>query len=297
MRGDRAGLAGVAGSVLGFATLPVLAKLALGAGARVWPLVAWRFGIAAAAVWAVLAVVGHRPPPLRRWPELGVLGALYAVSGAGFLASLEHLSAGVATLVFFTYPAAVVLGGALFLDEPLDARRSVALILTVSGCALTARAGGGADAAGVAMALTATLAIAAYTLAGRSAMSRSAALGSSAVVITVTAAATALFALARGGLRLGGGAEAAGWTVLTGLVATAVPMTAYLVALRHLDAGKVSLYSTAEPVLTVLLAAAVLGERMGGLQLLGGALVVAGVAWLRLRSGAPEPGSVVEGGP
>lgn len=287
----------MAGSVLGFATLPVLAKLALGAGARVWPLVAWRFGIAAAAVWTVVALAGRRPPPLRRWPELGLLGVLYAVSGGGFLASLEHLTAGVATLLFFTFPAVVVLGGALFLDEPLGARRGVALVLTVGGCALTAGAGGGAPLAGVALALTATLAIAAYTLAGRSVMSRSAALGSAAVVVTATAAVTALFALVQGGLRLGGGAEAAGWTALTGLVATAVPMTAYLAALRHLDAGRVSLYSTAEPVLTVLLAAAVLGERMGGLQLVGGALVVAGVAWLRLRSRVPDPGGVVEGGP
>lgn len=274
----------------------MLAKLALQAGADVWALVAWRFGVAAAAVWLVIALTDRSPPPSERWLELGLLGALYSVSGAGFLASLEHLTAGVATLLFFTFPAAVVLGGALFLDEPLDARRCVALVLTVGGCALTAGAGGGAEAVGVALALTATLAIAAYTLASRRVMSRSAAPGGSAVILTVTAAVTSALALARGGLRLGGGGEALGWALLTGVVGTAVPVTMFLVALQHLDAGKVSLYSTAEPVITVLLAAAVLGERMTALQLAGGGLVVAGVAWLRLSRAPSEPGPV-EGGP
>lgn len=274
----------------------MLAKLALGAGADVWALVAWRFGIAAAAVWLVIALTDRRPPTSGRWGELALLGALYSVSGAGFLASLEYLSAGVATLLFFTFPAAVVLGGALFLDEPLDARRGVALLLTVGGCTLTAGAGGGADAVGVALALTAMLAVAAYTLASRRVMSRSAALGGSAVILTVTAAVTSVLALVQGGLRLGGGADALGWALLTGIVGTAVPVTMFLVALQHLDAGRVSLYSTAEPVITVLLAAAVLGERMTALQLGGGALVVAGVAWLRLGGAPAEPGPV-EGGP
>ena len=240
-------------------------------------------------MWIVLVVVGHAPPAPGRWPELALLGGLYSVSGTGFLASLEHLSAGVATLVFFTFPAAVVLGGAFFLDEPLGRRRAGALVLTVSGCALTAGAGGGADLVGVALALTAMVAIASYVLASRRVMSRSAALGSSAVILTTTAVVTAVVAVVQGGLRLGGGAEAVGWTVLTGLVATALPATMLLVALQHLDAGKVSLYSTAEPVLTVLLAALVLGERMSALQLGGGALVVAGVTWLRLGGAPPEP--------
>ncbi len=274
----------------------MLASLALRAGADVWSLVAWRFGIGAAAVWLVIAVTGRDPPARERWTELALLGALYSVSGAGFLGSLEHLTAGVATLLFFTFPAAVVLGGALFLDEPLDARRGVALVLTVGGCALTAGAGGGADAAGVALALTAMIAIAGYTLASRRVMSRSPALGGSAVILTVTAAVTCVLALVQGGLRLGGGGEAVGWALLTGLVGTAVPVTLFLVALQHMDAGKVSLYSTAEPVITVLLAAAALGERMTALQLGGGALVVAGVAWLRTSRAPAEPGPV-EGGP
>lgn len=274
----------------------MLAKLALAAGADVWALVAWRFGVAAVAVWLVIALAGRRPPSPERWTELALLGGLYSVSGAGFLASLEHLTAGVATLLFFTFPATVVLGGALFLDEPLDARRGVALVLAVGGCALTAGAGGGANLTGVALALTAMLAIAGYTLASRRVMSRSPALGGSAVILTVTAAVTSALAVARGGLALGGGVDAVGWALLTGLVGTAFPVTMFLVALQHLDAGKVSLYSTAEPVLTVLLAAAVLGERMTALQLGGGALVVAGVAWLRM-SRTPAVSGPVEGGP
>lgn len=253
---------------------------------------AWRFGVAAVCVWGAVVATGHRPPSRERWPELALLGALYAVSGGGFLASLETISAGVATLLFFTYPAVVVLAGALFLDEVITRHRLGALALTVGGCALTAGGGGGADAAGVGLALLAMGAISAYVILGRRALERSAALGGAAVILTVTALVTAGLAFLRGGLALGGGAEAAAWTVLTGLVGTAIPVTLFLVALRRMPAGKVALYSTVEPVLTVLLAAAVLGERMSWVQLAGGALVVAGVGWLRL-----ERGSAVGAGP
>lgn len=275
----------------------MLAKLALGAGAGVWALVAWRFAIAAAAVWAVLGLTGRPAPSPGRWPGLALLGGLYAVSGTGFLASLELISAGVATLLFFTYPAVVVLAGAALLDEPLGRHRGVALVLTVGGCALTAGAGGGADPIGVGLALLATLAIATYVLASRRALRESPAVGSAAVILTVTATITAGVAVVQGGIDLGGGTEAVTWTVLTGLVGTAFPVTMFLVALQHLDAGKVALYSTVEPVITVLLAAAVLGERMTGLQLAGGALVVAGVAWLRRERPAPAGAGPAEGGP
>lgn len=248
-----------------------------------WPLIAWRFAVAAAGVWVAVATFGRGLPARDRWPELALLGALYAVSGSGFLASLELIPAGVATLVFFTYPAVVVLAGALLLDEPLSRYRLGALVLTVGGCALTAGAGGGADPAGVGLALIAVGGISGYVLLGRRALARSAAMGGSAVILSVTAVLTAAVALLRGGLRLGGGPEAVGWTVLAGVVGTALPVTLFLVALRRMQAGKVALYSTVEPVLTVLLAAAVLDERMSAVQLAGGALVVAGVGWLRLE--------------
>lgn len=290
------GLAAVAAAALGYATLPVLAKLALGAGADVWALVAWRFTVAAAATWVLLALLGRRPPSAGRWGELALLGTLYAVSGTGFLASLEMISAGVATLLFFTYPAVVVLAGALFLDETLTGHRVVALVLTVGGCALTAGGGSEVDPAGIGLALMAMAAISGYVLASRRALTRSPALGGAAIILTVTAAITSAVAATQGGLALGGGAEAAGWTLLTGLVGTAFPVTAFLVALKHLGAGKVALYSTVEPVITVGLAALVLGERMTPLQLGGGALVVAGVAWLRMEGRAAGAGPV-DGGP
>lgn len=245
----------------------------------------------------VVLALGHRPPARERWPELALLGALYAVSGSGFLASLELISAGVATLLFFTYPAVVVLAGSLLLDEPLTGHRLGALALTVGGCALTAGGGGGADVAGVGLALLAMGAISAYVILGRRAIERSAALGGAAVILTVTAVLTAGMAAFRGDLHLGGGPDAAAWTALTGLVGTAFPVTLFLVALRHMQAGKVALYSTVEPVLTVLLAAAVLGERMSAVQLAGGALVVVGVAWLRLERRPGSPGVPASDGP
>lgn len=276
------------GAAAGYGALPVLVKLALGEGARIWPLVAWRFLVAAVLVWAYLALRGRRVPSPGRLPGLFGLGLLYAVTGAAFLASLERLAAGTATLIFFTYPAVVLLLGVLFLGERLTPARAGALVLAVAGCAFTAGLGGGAvDPRGLSLVLVATAAVSLYMVASRRAMGRAPVLGAAAVVLTFTAVATAAFALVQGGLALGGTRLAAAWVGLAGAVGTAVPVTLLLVALKYLDAGKVAVYSTAEPAITVLLAAAILGERLALLQLVGAALILAGVLWLRTEVPVP----------
>ena len=72
----------------GYGTLAVLVKLALAAGAAIWPLVAWRFVLGATLVWAYV-LVGRRPlPPPRRLPGLALLGFLYCGDAIAYLG--EH---------------------------------------------------------------------------------------------------------------------------------------------------------------------------------------------------------------
>ena len=52
----------------------------------------------------------------------------------------------------------------------------------------------------------------------------------------------------------------------------------YNIALGYLQASVVNLLATLEPVMTALLAYALLGERLTGVQLLGSALILTAVA-------------------
>ena len=65
--------------------------------------------------------------------------------------------------------------------------------------------------------------------------------------------------------------------VAVALVGTVVAVTASFAALERLGPADTAVVSTVEPVVSVLVAAAVLGERLSGLQVAGGALVLLAV--------------------
>jgi drug/metabolite transporter (DMT)-like permease len=63
----------------------------------------------------------------------------------------------------------------------------------------------------------------------------------------------------------------------------------FFAGLQRLGAAQASMLSTLEPVVTVLLAALLLGEHIGAAQAVGGGLILAGVLWLTRRGSAPAP--------
>lgn len=276
------GVAAVLTAAAGYGTLAVLVKLALAAGAHIWPLIAWRFVIGAVGVWVWMAVSRRPAPPRRAIPALVGLGLLYSGNAIAFLLGLQWIPAATASLVFFTYPAVVVLIATLFLGERLTYRRSSALILTVGGCMLTAGSGlhGGAMK-GILLILLAVILVSLFVTASHSVLQGLPTFGSSAVTLTSTATITVLAALAAGGLELGGGTRAAVLTGLLGLVATALPVTLFLTGIKLIGPARAAMYSTTEPAVTVLLAAWLLTEPISAGQVAGGCLILAGVLWLR----------------
>lgn len=295
MRAETKGTLAVLAAATGYSTLPVLVKLALAAGARIWPLVAWRFLVAAVLVWGYVALTGRGLPPRRRVAALLGLGALYSGDAIAFLVGLQWVPAATASLIFFTYPALVVVLAALVLGQRLSLARGVAVLLAVVGCVLTAGAGlHGGEPRGIALILVGVLLIALFVVAGDPVMRDLPAHGASAVVLTGTAVVALVAAGLTGGMELGGGREAALLTGLVGLLATALPVTLFLAGIKEIGAGRAAIYSTVEPVLTVLLAAWLLAERLTWGQLLGGALILAGVLWLRVERPARPRGEPVQ---
>jgi drug/metabolite transporter (DMT)-like permease len=73
------------------------------------------------------------------------------------------------------------------------------------------------------------------------------------------------------------------WGVAFGiaLFPTMVAISLFLASLPRIGAARASLLSTVEPVVTVLLAAALLGDRLSPVQIAGGALVLAAVVMVQ----------------
>ena len=288
----RRGVLLAAASAAGFGLMAIFANEAYDAGVDVPSLLTLRFAIAAVLFWAIVLV--RRPAiPAGRDAVLAVaLGAVgYAAQAACFFAALTYLDASLVALLLYVHPTLVFAGAVLLGRDAWDAVRLAALAAALTGAALVLLGGGDAGGdlapAGVALGLGAALAYTGYILVADRAVAR---LDPFAVAAMLTTGATATFAIAGGGLPEVG-AEAAAWTTAIALVGTVGAVSCFFLALRDVGPATASIVSTLEPVVTVALAVAVLGESLAPLQLAGGLLVVGSaivVARVRPR-GAPAP--------
>jgi drug/metabolite transporter (DMT)-like permease len=161
----RWGVALVLVSAACFGALGVLTQLAYRAGVSVLTLICGRYLIAAGVLWLVVRVL-RRPLPTRRGVLLGlVLGAGHSMQALLFAASLKHLEAGLADLLYFAYPAIVAVGATVLRRERWSPRRGAALLAASAGIALALADGSSIDPLGVALALAASFGYAAYVIA------------------------------------------------------------------------------------------------------------------------------------
>lgn len=299
----RPGVVPVLLSALGFASLPLWAKLGFRAGLDPVTLLAARFALAAPILLAAAAL--RDPAALRRSPkEVALLLAQGAV-GYGTPALLAFLgfrvaSGAVVVAAYFTFPLWVTLGGALFLGERLRARQLVALALAVGGTALAAGLVGaprpGATPAGAAYGLAAALAYAVYLISAQKLLAR---IDPLAIAGYSMLGCALVFPAAR--LAAGGPSPEALWSLLAvavamALAATAVPLGLLLTGLRRVGASRGAVIGSVEPVFAAGLLYLTLAERLsawqgaGILAVAGGVALVAGGPPARPPAGA-RPGA------
>ncbi len=299
---DRQRLVGV-GLVLvsaaSFGSGALFAKPVYATGVDWLTLLAWRFLIGAGLAWAWLALSADRRAGLRRLPRRRIvvalgLGVLYLGNAGTYYAGLETVSASLAALIVFIYPAIVAVLSLRVGHRLVGRRPWVALAMALAGTALAL----GGIPAGAVPPLAGLLAIVAspiiysvwIVLSARLAGETTERVGGEADDGADTAAATALMMLATA---IGFWALAivtrrplapadlpsAAWPGILGIgiISTFVAIQTFYAGTRRIGAAQASLISTFEPVWTITLASLLLGETLGPLQLVGGALVIGGV--------------------
>jgi len=278
-----------------FGAMAIFGKLAYSGGVTLPTLLAVRFTLAAAILW--LLVAARRESA--RVP-LWTLGGLLLLGGAGyvgqafsFFTALRTIPAATTGLLLYTYPALVTLLAWLLLKQPLTRGSASALLLSSAGCVLVLGGPsvllGGAplDPVGVAWALTAAVVYALYIIAGARLTAGVAPLVASTYIIS--AAAVVFLSAGWWGSTLDFRVTAAGWAavVAIALVCTVLAVGAFVAGLARVGPARASILSTVEPVVTIALAALVLGEAISPVQLLGGALILAAFAALRWQPRRP----------
>jgi drug/metabolite transporter (DMT)-like permease len=281
-------------SALGFGAMAIFAKYAYGDGVNLVTLLAVRFTIAAVALWLLARARGAigTPRALLAGALLGLCG--YAVEAGLFFGALTRIDASLASLVLYVYPALVLAGAVALGRDYIDGRRAAALFVSLAGVALVLAGGdpGRFDGVGVLMALAAAVGYSAYVLGSDKAAEGTTPLAFAAAVCTGAANAFLLAGLVLGELDFT--FEPTGWLWIgaLALVSTVLAITAFLEGMQRVGPGKAAIVSTVEPPFTVALAALCFGERLAPVQLLGGALVLAGVVVLQTqRSSASSAAS------
>ena len=277
-------------SAAAFGTLAIIAKLGYRAGLQPAQLLSLRFLFAAAGMLVVALAARQNPFRLPRRTVVGLLamGALgYFGQSTTFFFALQRLPASLVELVLYTYPAMVVIAGWLLFRQRIPRVQVLALAGSFAGVVLLV---GGVHFGGgpaLLLAIASPVIFTVYILVGARVMAGVPGIAAGFLSILGTALTWTVVVAATGNLRPPvGGAQ---WAAVLALavIPTMFAITAFLAGMPRIGASRTALLSTLEPVVTVTLAFALLGDRFGPLQAVGAALVLASVVLLQLPPPPP----------
>lgn len=266
-------------SAASFGSLAIFGRWAYSAGLDTATLLFLRFSFSALLMAALQMARGEAWPRGRLLVALAGMGAIgYVGQSYSYLTAIKYASAGLVALLLYLYPTFVAILSVIFLKARLTRLKVLALILATLGAALTANPQGG-QWTGVVLAIMAAAIYAVYIIVGARVVERVSAVQSSTIIF-------ASAGLVYGGLAAAQGPHwpttPAGWWTVSGIVllATVIPVTTFLAGMKRIGPTDASLLSTLEPVVTVVLAAILLGESLPLLSLFGGGLILAAVILL-----------------
>lgn len=269
----------IAISAASFGTLAIFGRFLYADGVDTFTMLFLRFGIAALLMMVLLFVRKEKFPRGKILLQLIGMGALgYVGQSFSYLTAIQYASAGLVALLLYLYPAFVFILSMIVLREKVTLLKVGALVLALIGTALTVDPAGG-QLQGILLAICAALIYSIYIIVGTNVMKHVSAVQSSAVIFA-SAGVTYVILTAINGMHLP--SASIGWTNIIGivLVATVIPVVAFLAGLERVGPTNASMLSTLEPVVTVLLAAWIFDEQLKPIVMLGGGLILLAVILL-----------------
>ena len=220
----------------------------------------------------------------------GILGI--AMTQFLYFISLQYLDIGVALLIEFTAPIMVALWFRFAKKEKQNIGVWIALAMALVGLAMVAQVWKGAtlNTFGVVAAFGAAVALMIYYVSAESLVSKQNSRDPISLTMWGFAAAALFWAIGQpwwsfpwevmgGAVPEGPLASVPQWALLSYMVVlgTVVPFLLVLSSMRHIRASQASTIGMSEPVIAAFLAWVLLGEVFLPIQIIGGAIVLAGV--------------------
>lgn len=267
-------------SAICLGTLAIFAKTGLAMGMEPLQIVQYRFTFGAIILFGW---VGITQPQLLRISRKGLLKA--AILGVGiypfqswfFIKALQHIPAATTSLIYYLYPILTTLIAVVFTGLRPGRTIFLSLALILAGCGLVfynafAQA---LDMRGIWFALACMATFSIYlTLVQRFTRNDEA----KRISLWVVFFMGLTFSLLSSPLTIFS-QPLKGWLVALGLgiLPTALAISLLYRAIEKIGSAYAAMFSTIEPVTTVLLAALILGEPVDAIQIGGMGLIVAGI--------------------
>ena len=271
-------------------TLGPVAALAYGEGVGPATFSALRAAIGAAILGTL--VLAHRQPSVRLSSlaprERTLLALAVVVNGVMNLVlffAFGAMAVALVMIIFYTYPVLVAAGSVAIGRERLTPTRVVALACSGLGLVLVLGSQLGPDAhatgAGLLLAGIAAVCHAAYLIVIRDGFSRVPSVQATSLVLAGGFVISGTAAVLMGGSGVLGAwlGSPTAWAaiVLAGTFGAALPKVWVMSGVRAIGSTRAAVLMLTEPVVAVVVAAAVLGQTLSFLELLGGAAILAAV--------------------
>jgi len=272
----------------------------------------WRNVFVVATLLPVMLVASPRLLRVDRahLPFLALFGLMLAGFNGLWAISVANNGAAVATVMVYCSVAYTAVLGWKFLGESMGWMKIAAIALCMGGCALISGALQAAtwqvNLLGVVAGLLTGLCYTAYSLMGRVTSERGISPWTTLLYIFAFAGSFLFLINMTGGSVPGSAVHAAdlfwlgdsvrGWTVmiLLGAIPTVGGYGFYNVSLTLLDASIANIIVSLEPAFTAVFAFLVLGEILTPVQVLGSALLLSGVAAIKLADLRRAPVSALQ---
>jgi drug/metabolite transporter (DMT)-like permease len=269
-----------------YATLVIFGKLGMTMGLTSVRMLTLRFMFGTLILLAFLLVTDRsalRPTKslLAKSAFLGLF--FYLGQSLMFFKSIEYIPASTASLILYLYPLAVLALSIVFLREKFKKSSLVSVLLILGGCCLVFY-----DAflrsfsmTGIVYAFLAMVLFSGYLTAAQYVLKSENSTAATFYVMMFTAIG---YTVLNGGTGLGGITDqqlALG--IALGLIPSALAMGFLYAALKMIGAAYTSIFSSVEPVITLILAGFFLGEEIVAFQIFGVVLLMAGIIIPNLR--------------
>ena len=269
----------IAISAASFGTLAIFGHYVYVDGMDTLTVLFLRFGVSAVFMTIILLLRKEHFPRGQILVQLVGMGALgYVGQSFLYMTAIQYASSGLVALLLYLYPMFVFILSVFILREKTTSVKVIALILALTGSALTVDPNGG-QLIGALMAVAAALIYSIYIIVGTNVMKHVSAVQSSVFIFASAGAVFGILAFANGAHFP---ASNSGVLAMLGIIviSTIIPVVTFLAGLERIGPTNAAMLSTLEPVVTVLLAAWLFGERLKPIVMVGGGLILIAVILL-----------------